>query len=138
MKTNSSLLVAIFAACALSIPAFSQDFGETVSAAMDAFREVRAQSAAPDNVKAIFAKAKEAEENGCINFCGFYLGMLEKDAQMLAAYYGLKDNQWSCNATPLTKKVYRMTLTLHGIRRVTKGGNTFDDPGSKLQFYLAS
>ncbi len=121
------LLAPALAALIFTLPASAQDFGETVSATVDAFREMREQNAAPDNVKAIFARAKEAEKDGCINLCGFYLGMSETDAQKLATYYGLKGNQWSFYATPETKKVYKMTFTLHGIRRVTKGGNSFDE-----------
>ena len=114
-------------ALAFTNPALAQDFGETVSAAIDAIRDARDRNAAPENVKAIYEKASESEDEGCINFCGFYLGMSEADARTLATHYGLKDGQWSISATQETKQVYKMTFTLHGIRRVTKGGNTFDE-----------
>ncbi len=118
---------AIIAALAVSIPARAQSFGETVAAAADALSEARDKNASPESVKAIFAKAADAEEEGVINFCGFYLGISEADFQALVAHYGLKDGEWGFAITPQTKLIYKMTFTLQGVRRVTKGGNTFDE-----------
>ena len=131
MNIRTLIKYAAAAALAMAIPAMAQssfkDLADMASAAMDAARERSEQAASPEAVKAIFAKAEEAAEDGAINFCGFYLGMSEADAKTLAAHYGLKENQWKCLATPASEQVYRLTFTLHGIRRVTKGGNTFDE-----------
>ena len=126
-KTTVSEIAIATILLTFSIPAVAQDFGETVSAAMDAIRDARDRNSAPAEVKAIFGKASDAEDDGCLVFCGFYLGMTEADAISLAAHYGLKDSQWAWSATPSTKQVYKLSFTLHGIRRVTKGGNTFDE-----------
>ena len=130
--TRTLEIATAFAALTSTLPVSAQDFGETVSAAMDAIRDARDRNAAPENVKAIFAKASEAEDEGCINFCGFYLGMSEADARTLATHYGLKDGQWSFATTTYAAYVYKMTFTLHGIRKVTKGGNTFDELSSAV------
>jgi formylglycine-generating enzyme required for sulfatase activity len=122
---------AVAAALSMANPAVAQssvkDLADMASAAMDAARERSDQAAAPEAVKAIFAKAEEAAEDGAINFCGFHLGMAEDEAKALAAHYGLKEDQWSSLATPASKQVYRLAFTLRGIRRITKGGNSFDE-----------
>ena len=123
---------AVAAALATTIPAAAQqssvrDLADMASAAMDAAREKTSQAAAPADVKAIFTKAEEAAEDGGINFCGFHLGMSADEAKALAAHYGLKEYQWSCLATPMSKQVYRLTFTLRSIRRIVKGGNSFDE-----------
>ena len=125
--TRTIRLATVFAALAFTHPAFAQDFGETVSAAMDAIREARDRNAAPENVKAIFAKASEAEEDGCLNFCGFYLGMPVEDARLLVAHYGLKNDEWGGRTVNGTQQVYRFEFSLKGVRRITKGGNSFDE-----------
>ncbi len=97
---------------------------DSANATMDAMRETREQNEAPDNIRAIFAKAKEEKENNDgINFCGFYVGMTSSDAKALAEWYNLKAEEWSVDGEP----VYAVNLTLKGIRRVMKGGDTFDE-----------
>ena len=85
----------------------------------------REQAASPDAVKAVFDKAAEAEEDGGINLCGFYLGMGSDDARLLAGHYGLRDGQWSM--ATIGTVVYKLSFNLHSIRRITKGGNSFDE-----------
>lgn len=123
MKTQlQSLLAVALVAAAVCAPA--QSFLDMADASLDALREEREQNAAPANVRAIFAKAKAAaDEDDKLNLCGFYTGMSKAEAQTLAAHYALKDGEWSVNGDP----VYEITLSLKGVRRVTKGGNTFDE-----------
>ena len=124
MKNTSfqSLLAAALVTATVCAPA--QSFLDVADASLDALREGREQNAAPANVRAIFAKAKAAaDEDDKLNLCGFYTGMSDADAQTLAEYYGLKCGEWSIEGDP----VYKITLSLKGVRRVTKGGNTFDE-----------
>ena len=124
MKTTtfSVLLSAVLAAAAGS--ASAQSLLDVADATLDAVRETRAQNAAPDDVRAIFAKAKAAAANDDkLDLCGFYTGMSAADARKLAGYHSLKDGEWSTEGDP----VYKIELTLKGLRRVTNGGNTFDE-----------
>ena len=122
MKPFQSILAAALVAAAVCAPA--QSFLDVADASLDALREGREQNAAPANVRAIFAKAKAAaDEDDKLNLCGFYIGMSEADAQTLAGHYALKDGEWSTGGDP----VYEIKLSLKGVRRVTKGGNTFDE-----------
>ena len=126
MKTIHSFLSAALSAAlfAAAIRAPAQSFGEVASASLDALREEREQSAAPANVRAIFAKAKAAaDEDDKLNLCGFYTGMSAADARTLAGHYSLKYGEYSTEGDP----VYKIQLSLKGVRRVTKGGNTFDE-----------
>ena len=127
MKTNirSSLSIFLLAVtvCAPAQSSF-RDLMDTASATMDAARESREQNAAAADIRAIFAKAKEAEDDGNVIFCGFYVGMSKIDADALVAYYGLKDGEWEVQGDPV---VYRIRFSLKSIRRITKGGNTFDE-----------
>ena len=121
------------------MPASGQSFldmlAEAVAeAAADALSESNEQS--PDdeevpadaNIRAIFEKAKTAKEKtGTINFCGFYTGMSKKDAEALAAYYGLQEGEGSFEYNPETHEAYSMRFTLQGTRRITKKGDTFDE-----------
>ena len=117
-----SILAASLVAAVVCAPA--QSFLDVADASLDAIREGREQNAAPANVRAIFAKAKAAaDEDNKLNLCGFYTGMSEADAQTLVGHYALKDGEWLIEGDP----VYRIHFSLKGIRRVTKGGNTFDD-----------
>lgn len=121
-ETIQSLLVA--ALCAVALSSSTQSFGEVANATLDAMQEASAQSKDPADIKDIFAEAKKAEEEeNKLNLCGFYTGMSATDAQTLAAHYGLKDGEWGVAGDP----VYKITLSLKGVRRVTKGGNTFDE-----------
>ena len=127
-----SLILAAFAGAMIAFPALAQqssvkDLAVMASAAMDAAREKSDQALAPDNVKTIFAKAAEVAEDGCISFCGFYLGMTADDARALAAHYKLKNEEWDGWTIPSTNVVYKLLFTLRGIRRITKGGNDFDN-----------
>lgn len=82
-----------------------------------------ASFATADVVDAIFAKAKESEDDGCVNFCGFYLGMSQADAETLVSHYGLKDGEFLIEGNP----VYSVNFSLKGVRRITKGGNSYDE-----------
>lgn len=116
------LLSAALVAAAVS--ASAQSFGEVTSATLDAVRESREQSAAPSDIRAIFAKAKEAEADGNVNFCGFYVGMSRADADALVAHYALKDGESSLSGDPV---VYSLHFSLKGVRRITKGGNSYEE-----------
>ncbi len=121
-NTIQSLLFAALLALAVCTPA--QSFIDVADASLDSLREGREQSAAPANVRAIFLKAKAAaDEDGKLNLCGFYTGMSAADAKTLVAHYALKEGEWGVEGDP----VYKITLSLKGVRRVTKGGNTFDE-----------
>lgn len=112
-------------ALALSAPAQSavRDFANAVDATIDAARENREQNAAAADIRAIFAKAKESEDDGNVNFCGFYVGMSRADADALVAHYAIKDGEATIQGDP----VYSIHFSLKGVRRVTKGGNTYEE-----------
>ena len=73
----------------------------------------------------LFLKAEKAAEDGRINFCGFYTGMPEADAKVLAQHYGLKSGEWSCDC--LGTEVAGVYFTLQGLQRVTKSGHSFEE-----------
>ena len=90
---------------------------------------------AQSSVLAIFAKARAAvDEDDKLSLCGFYTGMSAADARTLAGYYGLKDDEWRIEGDP----VYMIGLTLKGVRRVTKGGNTFDELAQAVANHVGS
>ena len=127
MKTQLQFIFAVaLVAAAVCAPAQSsfRDLMDTASATMDAARESREQNAAASDVRAIFAKAKAAaDDDDKLNLCGFYTGMSAADARTLVAHYALKAGEWTVDGDP----VYKIHLSLKGVRRVTKGGNTFDE-----------
>jgi hypothetical protein len=75
--------------------------------------------------RTLFRKAKKAEEDGNIDFCGFYIGMPMEDVPILVKYYDLNDGEWSCKSRG--GKLTEFHLSLAGLRRVTKDGNSFDE-----------
>ncbi len=90
-------------------------------------RETRGQAEDPGHIEEIFALAKtSAEEDFNINFCGFFAGMSRYDAQDLAAYYKLKEGEYSIDAAP-GKAVSKLWFSLKGVRRITRGGSTIDE-----------
>ena len=101
----------------------ARDLAGMVDAALDGAREKREQEAAPASIRDIFAKAKAEEEDGNVNFCGFYVGMAKADADALVSHYGLRPGESALYGDP----VYDIQFSLRGVRRITKGGNTFDD-----------
>ena len=127
MKTQLQFIFAVALVVApVCAPAQSsfRDLMDTASATMDAARESREQNAAASDVRAIFAKAKAAaDDDDKLNLCGFYTGMSAADARTLVAHYALKAGEWTVDGDP----VYKIHLSLKGVRRVTKGGNTFDE-----------
>ncbi len=94
------------------------------NATLDAIRESREQNAASADIRAIFAKAKEAEDDGNVNFCGFYVGMSRADADALVSHYALKDEESSLSGDSF---VYSIHFSLKGVRRITKGGNSYEE-----------
>ena len=113
--------------CAAYAQSAVRDLANIADAYTDRSREKREQTAAPDHIKAIFALAKtSAEEDFNVNFCGFFTGMSRYDAQDLAAYYKLKDGEYLISAAP-GKAVSKLWFSLKGVRRITRGGNTFDE-----------
>ena len=117
-------LILATALCAVAICAPAQSFLDVADASLDAIREGREQNAAPTEVRAIFAKAKNAaDDDDKLNLCGFYTGMSKADATTLENYYKLKPGEFETEGDP----VYEIKLSLKGLRRVTKGGNTFDE-----------
>ncbi len=80
-----------------------------------------------ERLKEIFVLAKNSvDEDDNVNFCGFFVGMSRHDASVLAKYYRLKEGESSFLTIGETA-VWRMEFSLKGVRRVTKGGNTFDE-----------
>ncbi len=85
------------------------------------------QAGGPNHIENILVLAKKsAEEDGNINFCGFFVGMSRYDAADLAAYYKLAEDEFAVSAKP-AKAVSRLWFSLKGVRRITKGGNTLDE-----------
>ncbi len=83
-----------------------------------------AAGATPAEVKAILAKAQESvDDDDNIALGGFYAGMSAAEAGTLANYYRLKEGEWSVDGDP----VHTIALSLKGVRRVTKGGSTFEE-----------
>ena len=75
----------------------------------------------------ILALAKAAaDDDDVVNFYGFFPGMSRHDAAALAAYYKLKDGEYSVEADG-EKAVWKIRFSLKGVRRITKGGKTFDE-----------
>ena len=112
------------ALCVAVLSAHAQSFLDVADASLDAIREGREQNAAPTEVRAIFAKAKyAADDDDKLNLCGFYIGMSKADATTLENYYKLKPGEFETEGDP----VYEIKLSLKGLRRVTKGGNTFEE-----------
>lgn len=126
MNTHTFLFVVMLCMTALFTSAQSsfRDFTDAVDATLDAARESREQNAASADIRAIFAKAKEAEDDGNVDFCGFYVGMSRADADALVAHYALKDGEWSLSGDPV---VYSIHFSLKGVRRITKGGNSYEE-----------
>ena len=120
----TNITIFIVALCAMSLTAYSQSFGEVASATLDAAREAREQSAAPENIRTIFTKAMTAKENGSVNFCGFYVGMQKDDAISLVNYYGVSPGDWAFEGDP---KIYSIHFSLVGVRKIMKGGNSFQE-----------
>ena len=113
--------------CAAYAQSSVRDLANIANAYADGSRERREQSAAPDHIKDIFTLAKtSAEEDFNINFCGFFTGMSRFDAQDLAAYYKLKEDEYSVSAAP-GKAVSKLWFSLKGVRRITRGGSTMDE-----------
>lgn len=75
----------------------------------------------------LFAKAKKAEEDGLINFYGFYLGMPKEDAIALREYYGLDEEECKIEVVEHGNEMSSLNLSLPGLRRLTKGGNSFEE-----------
>ena len=82
-----------------------------------------ASFATADVVDTIFAKAKEAEDDGGVNFCGFYVGMSKADAETLVSHYRLKNGEFLIEGDP----VYSINFSIKGVQRITKGGNSYDE-----------
>ncbi len=82
------------------------------------------QAAGSNHIKDIRALAKKsAEKDNNINFCGFFTGMSRYDAQDLAGYYKLKEDEYSFSALP-GKAVSVLWFSPKGVRRMTDGGST--------------
>ena len=131
MKTRIKKCVAAALVTAGMCAAYAQsavrDLANIADAYTDRSREKREQEAAPDHVKEIFGLAKKsAEEDFNVNFGGFFTGMSRYDAQDLAAYYKLKEGEYSVDAVP-GKAISRLWFSLKGVRRITKGGSTLDE-----------
>ena len=121
-KRILGVALASAAVCASAQSSF-QDFVDTASATADAIRENHERNEAETDIRAIFAKAKEAEEDGNVDFCGFYVGMSRADARALASHYALKYGESSLSGDP----VYSIHFSLKGVRRITKGGNSYEE-----------
>lgn len=86
-----------------------------------------AEKAAADATRSLFLKAKKAEEDGLINFYGFYLGMPEEDALALREHYGLTKEDCTLWIVEHGAEVSQVRISLSGLRHLTKGGNSFDE-----------
>ncbi len=82
--------------------------------------------AVTNDVPTILKMARESERNDSnVNFFGFYTGMPEGDAYVLAGHYGLRKDQWSYFATPLSRRVYLFRLRPRALREVTGGSKIY-------------
>ncbi len=87
-----------------------------------------AETAVTNDVQTILKMARESEKNDSnVNFFGFYTGMPEGDAYVLANSYGLKKDQWSYLATPLSRRVYLFKFVPRAVRTVSGGGKIYAD-----------
>lgn len=68
----------------------------------------------------LFLKAAQAEEEGRINFCGFYTGMPKEEFEVMKTQYGLSESE-------AIHKGSSMLFSLSAVRKITKGGNSFDE-----------
>lgn len=137
MKTTriKKLVVAALAlvgACAVYSQSAVRDIANALDAFADSSREKRELEAAPNHIKEIFALAKKsAEEDGNINFCGFFLGMSRNDAADLCNYYVAKSGRSGQLGVTIYahpgRAVFGFKFTLKAVRSITKGGNTFDE-----------
>ncbi len=98
------------------------------SVAVNSSYEEKAQGSVPDRIKRILALAKKsAEEDGNVNFYGFFTGMSPYDAVVLAKYYKLKGGyEFSVDAIT-GRAVSRIWMSLKGVRRITRSGSTLDE-----------
>lgn len=96
---------------------------ETASKTTPTFSEPPNVVSPPDSIQIILDKAAAAKERGNVVFCGFYTGMAMADATKLVTYYGLKDDEWNLEGDP----IYSIHFSLKGVRRITKGGNSFKE-----------
>ena len=104
-----------------------RDLVNELTASADAVREAHGQATAPQRIKEIFALASKSAEDDCnINFCGFFTGMSRHDADALAEYYKLASSDYYFQSDG-EKAVWNIHLSLKGLRRVMKGGNTFKE-----------
>ncbi len=78
-------------------------------------------------IREIFMLAQNsAEEDYNVNFCGFFVGMSWHDGVALCEHYRLSREDctfWREDENA----VWQMKISLKGIRRITKGGNPFDE-----------
>ena len=114
--------------CAVFAQSAARDTANIADASADGSRQKREQAAVPERIKKIFALAdKSAEDDFNVNFCGFFVGMSRYDALELAAYYRLKEGEYSFYTEGPGMAVYGLWFSLNGVRRITKGGNTIDE-----------
>ena len=87
-----------------------------------------AETIVTNDIPTILKMARESEKNDSnVNFFGFYTGMTEGDAYVLANYYGLKKDQWRYLATPLSRRVYLFKFVPRAVRTVSGGGKIYAD-----------
>ena len=73
------------------------------------------------------ANPEDMASGGRIKFCGFYPGMQLEEAQNNAKGLGLNAKEWDFTIVPSTKQVCELTFTLPAIRKMTKGGDSFEE-----------
>ena len=132
MKNGWSRMGRMAAVSALVVSAMIVLMGCSDGSAQNSNGEARgsAGSLFGGGARGLFAKAEAAAEAGNINFFGFYTGMPEDDLVALAQHYGFGNTDeselfYSDNVE--THEVYSFRVTLKGVRRITKAGNTFEE-----------
>ncbi len=102
---------------------------EAEAARIKAEAEAKRQAEEAEKANAlrnVLAKAKRAkEESLLINFYGFYVGMPLEDAMLLSKHYGFQEDELTI--IPFADMAASLNFSLWGLRRLTKGGNTFDE-----------
>ena len=96
---------------------------------------------AAENSSSLLTKAAiKTQEEGNLNFYGFYTGMPTKDAETLAAYYGLPSLDgvaFKFKETPISHRLYDIQFDLKAVQRMSGGGNSYKELASTISREVA-
>ncbi len=96
---------------------------------------------AAENSSSLLTKAAiKTQEEGNLNFYGFYTGMPTKDAETLAAYYGLPSlggMAFKFKETPISHRLYDIQFDLKAVQRMSGGGNSYKELATTISREVA-